>query len=250
MMYILVFGYPMIIEHDDTTKDIKKSLKEILKCQHSIIKQSQRLENAIKGWYYMFLSFIPICYIHTAGSHYVVNQLEPSTPLVQQHNTNVNSRCSTPLVQQHTTNVGSECTPMIQQHGTSNVYSDPKQKCIPIKPSRKAVNILSSSQINQAELIDPNTVIKKYSNYYSPSRVSTLAQRLARESYFGDNILEKCTVMGCRDNPALPLKELNKLKQIKKPLVLSHSSGITRYSLKILGRPVPMPLANAVRGRK
>ena len=83
---------------------------------------------------------------------------------------------------------------------------------MPIKPTRKAVNVLSSSQINRAELIDLNTVIKKYSNYCSLSRVSTLAQRLASESYFGDDMLEKCTVMGCRDNSALPLKELNDLK--------------------------------------
>lgn len=212
-MYILVFVYPVIIEHDDTTKDIKTTLKEILECQQSLIRRLERLENVIKGWYHMFLSFIPI-YIRTADSHYVANHLEPSTPLTEQQNTNVNSQCSTPLVQQHTTNVSSESsTPVIQQHGTSNVYSDPMPKCIPIKPSRKAVNILSSSQINQAELIDPNTVIKKYSNYRSLSRVSTLAQRLASESYFGDDVLEKCTVMGCRDNPALPLKELNELKQ-------------------------------------
>ena len=143
----------------------------------------------------------------TAGSRYVVNQVEPSTPLAQQHiSTNVNSECSTPLSQQHTTNVSSD-------HGTNNAYSEPLVKCMPIKPSRKAVNVLSSSQINRAELIDPNTVIKKYSNYRSLSRVSTLAQRLASESYFGDDVLEKCTVMGCRDNPALPLKELNDLKQ-------------------------------------
>ena len=155
-----------------------------------------------------------------------------------------------PLVQQHTTNVSSECsTPVIQQHGTSYVYSDPMPKCIPIKPSRKAVNILSSSQINQAELIDPNTVIKKYSNYCSLSRVLTLAQRLASESYFGDNVLEKCTVMGCRDNPALPLKELNELKQIIFSLFPQFWGN--SINLKILGQPVPMPLVNAEdRGRK
>ena len=78
-------------------------------------------------------------------SQYVANQLEPSTPLGQQHTTNVNSECSTPL---------------IEQHAANNANSEPLQKCIPIKPSRKAVNILSSSQINQAGLIDPNIVIK------------------------------------------------------------------------------------------
>ena len=73
-MYILVSIYPVVIEHDDTTKDIKTTLKEILECQQSLIRQLETLENAIKGWYYVFLVFIPI-YIHTAGSH--LNQAPP-----------------------------------------------------------------------------------------------------------------------------------------------------------------------------
>ena len=88
-----------------------------------------------------------------------------------------------------------------------------EHKCITIKPSKKAVNILSSSQINKARLIDPDVIIRKYPNYQTVSRIGTLAQRLAQESYFGDDVLEKCTVMGCRDSPALPIKELNDLKQ-------------------------------------
>ena len=164
--------------------------KAILECQQSLIRRLQTIENAIKGWCFVFLSFIP--YIHTAGSHYVVKS---STPLAQQHNTNVNSQCSTPLVQQHNTNASSECsTPLIYQRGTSNAYSNPMQKCMPIKPSRKAVNfIFLSSQINRAELVDPNTVIKKYSNYRSLSKVSTCTQRLESESYFGDDVPEKCS---------------------------------------------------------
>ena len=75
--------------------------------------------------------------------------------------------------------------------------------CMPITPSRKAVNILHYRK----------SIPTLYSNYRSLSRVSTLAQRLASKCYFGDDMLEKCTVMGCLDNPALPLKELNDLKQ-------------------------------------
>ena len=81
------------------------------------------------------------------------------------------------------------------------------------KTIKKAVNILSSSQINKSRLIDPDVIIRKYPYYQTVSRIGTLAQRLAQESYFGDDVLEKCTVMGCRDSPALPIKELNDLKQ-------------------------------------
>lgn len=108
-----------------------------------------------------------------------------------------------------------QSSPVVQQSTTQHTNSEPSepQKCLTIKTSKKAVNILSSSQINRAGLTDPNTIIKKYAHYRTLSRVSTLAQKLASDSYFGDDVLEKCTVMGCRDFPALPLKELNELKQ-------------------------------------
>ena len=44
--------------------------------------------------------------------------------------------------------------------------------------------------------------------------VGTLAVKLVNESFFGNEVLKRCTVMGCRDYPTLPLKELNELKQV------------------------------------
>lgn len=44
--------------------------------------------------------------------------------------------------------------------------------------------------------------------------IGKLAVKLARESFFGTDVLAKCTVMGCRDFPALPVNELNELKQL------------------------------------
>ena len=44
--------------------------------------------------------------------------------------------------------------------------------------------------------------------------IGTLAVKLANESFVGNEVLKRCTVMGCRDYPALPLKELNELKQV------------------------------------
>ena len=45
----------VIIEDDDATKDIKTTLKQFLECQQSLIKRLETVENAIKGWYDMFL---------------------------------------------------------------------------------------------------------------------------------------------------------------------------------------------------
>ena len=86
-------------------------------------------------------------------------------------------------------------------------------KCVEIVQHKQSIRELSSAQINRVELIDPYIVIRRYPSYHSISRVPTLAQRLASHSYFGDNVLSKCTMMGCRDSPALSLRKLNNLKQ-------------------------------------
>ena len=40
-----------------------------------------------------------------------------------------------------------------------------------------------------------------------------LGVKLAKEAFFGEDVLARCTVSGYRDLPALPLLELNGLKQ-------------------------------------
>jgi len=147
--------------------------------------------------------------------------------------------------QQHTYNE-QEMPIQTVEHTSSDTSIDSSgHKCVKIKLSRKAVNILSSSQINQAGLIDPDIIIKRYANYHTLSRISTLAQRLVSKSYFGDDVLKKCTVMGCQDHPALPLKELNDLKQ--KIFSLFLSSGLTQSSLKTPVQIVLMPSVSAVK---
>ena len=46
----------MLLDHDDTIKDIQTSLKQILDCQKSLIQRLEIVENAIKGWHSL-LSF-------------------------------------------------------------------------------------------------------------------------------------------------------------------------------------------------
>ena len=89
----------------------------------------------------------------------------------------------------------------------------PNISCVDITAHKQSVRELSTSQINKSELVDPDIVIRKFPSYQCISHVPTLAQRLASQLYFGDDVLGKCTVMGCRNFPALPLRELNNLKQ-------------------------------------
>jgi len=46
--------------------------------------------------------------------------------------------------------------------------------------------MLSSSEIDRSKLIDPDTVITKYKQYHMEDKISTLAQKLAEQSYFGE----------------------------------------------------------------
>ena len=78
------------------------------------------------------------------------------------------------------------------------------------KPSN---SYLPSSAINKQKLKSASEVILRYPKLRSPSNVGTLAALLAREAYFGEDVLAKCTVAGDRDLPGLPIAELQELKQ-------------------------------------
>ena len=73
---------------------------------------------------------------------------------------------------------------------------------------------LPSSVINKKKLVPPETVIENNRNLMCPSKVSTLALKLAKESFFGEDIMARCTFAGSRDCPALPTAEKNELKAL------------------------------------
>ena len=63
-----------------------------------------------------------------------------------------------------------------------------------------------------ASLIQPEDLLLKYPKLNNLSRIGALSAKLAREVYFGKNIMSKCTVYGCRDRPPLPKAQLEKMK--------------------------------------
>ena len=85
-------------------------------------------------------------------------------------------------------------------------------QCIPIKATKQ--KHLPSSSIERNLLVQPSTIIEKYPSYLTVSRIPTLARKLAKKCYFGVSVLKVCTVSGYREEPALPLKELNDLKSL------------------------------------
>lgn len=78
---------------------------------------------------------------------------------------------------------------------------------------KASINYLPSAQIPKDTLLPPEQVIDKNLHLKKEAKASTLAVRLARDAFFGVDIIKQCTVSGYRGLPALPLKEMNELKQ-------------------------------------
>ena len=74
-------------------------------------------------------------------------------------------------------------------------------------------NTCQSSEIKKSKLVSVERVVSKYSKMKTESKVGTLAVKLARQSFFGDDVMRRCTVQGAREFPGLPSAELGQLKQ-------------------------------------
>ena len=102
-----------------------------------------------------------------------------------------------------------------EPHQLSETSLVPPQ-CQPIEGKRKSKGKsepLPSSEIKKDKLVPADHVIQKYPNLRKNNVIGTLAVKLAKEAFYGEDILVRCTVMGCNSYPALPQQELNNLKQ-------------------------------------
>ena len=80
-------------------------------------------------------------------------------------------------------------------------------------PVTSGKNCLSSTEIKKHKLVSAERVVSKYSKMKTESKVGTLAVKLARQSFFGDDVMRRCTVQGVREYSGLPFVELGQLKQ-------------------------------------
>ena len=77
-----------------------------------------------------------------------------------------------------------------------------------LKPQER----LPSSVIDRTKLVPAKVVIDRNPKLLCESKASTLALKLARESFFGEAVMLKCTVAGDRELPGLPEHEVQLLK--------------------------------------
>ena len=103
-------------------------------------------------------------------------------------------------------------TPPLSYQSFQQASSQGNAKCIPIKP-KKSANTLPSTAICKEALMPTSQAFAKHHKLLVVSKAPTLATKLARDAYFGEGVLRRCTVMGCREQPGLPIQELNDLKQ-------------------------------------
>ena len=103
--------------------------------------------------------------------------------------------------------------PLQQNYTSGQIGRAGVSQCTTAPPNRKVATVkLPSSAINKQQLLQATTVIRKYPGLVYECKIGTLATKLAKEAFFGDDVLVQCTVSGERDYPGLPVEELIQLK--------------------------------------
>ena len=97
------------------------------------------------------------------------------------------------------------------QLGPAN-YQTPPQPLLPTR--QNTAKCLDSCEIRKELLRPVDEVLFINAKYRVLSKASTLAVKLAKEAFFGDNVLVRCTVAGGREFPGLPQKEMQELKGV------------------------------------
>ena len=104
--------------------------------------------------------------------------------------------------------------PMAQQFSqTMQNMQQTAPICVPTKGSRRGSQTLDSSSIAKHTLAPPDHIASCNPKLVKASKAPTFAVKLAKESFFGEDVLRCCTVNGCREYPGLPVAELQELKQ-------------------------------------
>ena len=85
-------------------------------------------------------------------------------------------------------------TPFRQLYPFNNGAEHSMQR--PHMSTKKTQAAPPSSTINKTKVVDPQKVIESHSSLICPSKISTLAMKLAKESFLGEEVMARCTVAG------------------------------------------------------
>ena len=119
-----------------------------------------------------------------------------------------NQACSTPQPPRH--------PPPELSHGSPSTQPPhrPPPELLQGPPTRSQTSRLPSSAINKVSLIPVASIIHcNADNIAKEGRMGTIEVALARDSFFGEDVMAQCTPRGYGDKPGLPLDELMLLKE-------------------------------------
>ncbi|XP_064393574.1 uncharacterized protein LOC135341036 isoform X2 [Halichondria panicea] len=126
---------------------------------------------------------------------------QPPQPQVQQPPQPQVQQPSQPQVQQ---------PPQTPSQAQQPVNADPSP--LPLRGEKAMDSALPSSEIKKDRLQSKKDTLAQNKKFHYESKAPTLALRLAKLTYFGEDVMARCTPNGCRDRPALPRQELYELK--------------------------------------
>ena len=89
-----------------------------------------------------------------------------------------------------------------------------QHSAVPCSLKSRGKYALASSEIDNTTLKSVCDVLKQNPELRTESGCGTLAQRLAKEALFGEEVMKRCTPNGSKKYPALPQEELYNLKHI------------------------------------
>ena len=174
-------------------------VSDIERTQTTILQALSRLEQMVSQASYMYSSFSASAAAYHSPSLPNVPDHFPSTPLSGHHRFEAinlghhfQPNTGTPPANEATVLCATDKDPLPLRHLYHN------------KP-------LPSSEIDKSDLVSVDYVMKGMKA--KSLKPSTVTQLLARESYFGESLMARCTPSGTKDLPALPKQEMLELKK-------------------------------------
>ena len=180
----------------------------------------QKLESTIAWMLSRRSSDMPVS-LHPPGYPYSMQYGPNTSPASHIRASPPHSQSSTPKVSQQClidiTNDTSSANSSSAANSSSSASVSPSTSTS--KPSSKLLQTLTQKKesnplpsIDRSKLLYPENVVEKYPQFLVRSKLPTLAVKLCKESYFGKEIMLKCTVKGTGQYHALPEATMKDLK--------------------------------------
>ena len=132
----------------------------------------------------------------------------PTTSLVEQQDS-WPSQSPGFTIEAVTSNTGSSFSTLEQNSGTLAQQQGPLQQ---VPPVGQYTNYLPASEIQSHQLRNSDEVITQHRKLINDDGAGTLCQILAKEAFFGKDIMKLCTVTGRGGTHALPFQLMNEPK--------------------------------------